>query len=291
MQHDPMPVNFVATPYGRIACREIGCGPVAVFLHGLPLSGREWREVMPALAHLRRCIAIDQLGLGQTEPAEEADLSYAGQVDMLAACLDRLGVEQVDLVGNDTGGGIAQLFLARHGARLRSLTLTNCEVHDLWPNALLKGFYDGVADGSVLALLHAMLGDVALGQAHLGRLVYAEPTTLSAETIAACIAPLVASSAREALFRRLCRWEESRRQLIDGAPALRASRVPARIAWGLADVVFDAEPSLAWLAHNLGGLTEITRVPGGMLFFPEEQPRLLSEILASFWASVAHERG
>ena len=187
MQHS-MPVNFVATPYGNIACREIGSGPVAVFLHGLPLSGREWREVMPPLAGLRRCIAIDQLGLGETEPVEDADLSYAGQADMLAACLDRLGVEQVDLVGNDTGGGIAQLFLARHGARLRSLTLTNCEVHDLWPNALLKGFYDGVADGSVLALLRAMLGDVALGQAHLGRLVYADPATLSAETIAACIA-------------------------------------------------------------------------------------------------------
>ncbi|MCZ2099252.1 MAG: alpha/beta fold hydrolase [Anaerolineae bacterium] len=143
MQHDPMPVNFVATPYGRVACREIGNGPVAVFLHGLPLSGREWREVLAALAGLRRCIAIDQLGLGETEPVEEVDLGYAGQADMLAACLDSLGVEQVDLVGNDTGGGIAQLFLARHGARLRSLTLTiakctTCGRTRCW------GFYDGV---------------------------------------------------------------------------------------------------------------------------------------------------
>jgi len=285
MTLEALPVKFLHTSYGRIAHRETGQGPAAVFLHGLPLSGRQWRDVMPALAHRRRCLALDQMGLGQTEPAAEAeaDLSYAGQADMVAAFFDAAGIERVDLVGNDTGGGVCQLFLARHPQRVRSLVLTNCEVHDLWPNALLKGFYAGVADGSVTALLRAMLEDTALGQEHLGRLVYADPRTLTAETIAACVAPIVASPARVTLFERLCRWQPSHQQLIAAAPALRASKVPARILWGLADEVFDAEPSLSWLASNLGGLREITRLNDGKLFFPEEQPGVVSDVLEAFW--------
>jgi len=39
----------------------------------------------------------------------------------------------VDLVANDSGGGVAQIFAARFPQRLRTLTLTNCGTHDNWP--------------------------------------------------------------------------------------------------------------------------------------------------------------
>ncbi len=65
---------------------------------------------------------------------------------MIAGFLDRLGISQVDLVGNDSGASISQVFAARYPSRLRSLTLTNCEVHDLWPNAMLKAAFDQFAD-------------------------------------------------------------------------------------------------------------------------------------------------
>lgn len=279
--------HFLTTRHGRIAYRETGHGPVALFLHGLPLSSREWRGVMPDLAHLRRCIAIDQLGLGDTEPVTDADLSYAGQADMVAAFLDAAGIDQVDLVGNDTGGGVSQLVLARHPARVRSLLLTNCEVHDCWPNDLLRGFYGGVADGTVVGLLQAILADTALGQQQLGALVYEDPATLSAETIRACIAPIVQSAERIALFQRLCRWEPCREQIVASAPELRRSTVPSCVLWGTGDVVFDTAPSLDWLSRNLGGLRDIVRVDGAKLFFPEEHPGKVVETLETFWRSLA----
>ena len=69
---------------------------------------------------------------------------------MIAGFLDRLGISQVDLVGNDSGASISQVFAARYPSRLRSLTLTNCEVHDLWPNAMLKAAFDQFADPSIV---------------------------------------------------------------------------------------------------------------------------------------------
>ncbi len=52
---------------------------------------------------------------------------------MIAEVIDALGIDTIDLVGNDSGGAIAQIFAAHYPQRLRSLVLTNCDVHDGWP--------------------------------------------------------------------------------------------------------------------------------------------------------------
>ena len=51
---------------GRIAFFERGEGPVALFIHGVPLNGYHWRHVIKRVQHRRRCIAIDLMGLGYT---------------------------------------------------------------------------------------------------------------------------------------------------------------------------------------------------------------------------------
>jgi pimeloyl-ACP methyl ester carboxylesterase len=140
------------TSFGRIAYIEQGSGPATLFLHGLPLCGYEWRDVIADLAAGRRCIAIDAMGLGYTEVAPGQDVSFASQARMIAAFLDAAKIDRVDLVGNDTGGGIGQILAATNPSRVRTLTLTNGEVHDLWPNTLLTGFYQGVASGAVPGL-------------------------------------------------------------------------------------------------------------------------------------------
>ena len=118
--------QFAETPFGRIAYIERGAGPVALFLHGLPLCGFEWRSVIEDLAPVRRCIAPDAMGLGYTEVASGQDVSFAEQARMIAAFLDVLKIETVDLVGNDTGAGISQIFAAKYPTKVRTLTLSNC---------------------------------------------------------------------------------------------------------------------------------------------------------------------
>src|SRR6185295_13830433 len=71
---------------------------------------------------------LDGYGLYEMNPAQK--LGMKAQAAMLLAFIDSLGLERVDLVGNDSGGGAAQILAAEHPERVRTLTLTDCEVHD-----------------------------------------------------------------------------------------------------------------------------------------------------------------
>ncbi|TDU31789.1 pimeloyl-ACP methyl ester carboxylesterase [Panacagrimonas perspica] len=277
----------VDTRSGTIACFEQGSGPETLFLHGLPLCSYQWRDVIERLAPHRRCIAPDLMGLGYSDVPAGQDISFASQASMVAALLDALDIQTVDLVGSDTGGGIAQIFAATHPSRVRSLTLANCEVLDLWPNALLTGFYKAVVAGDITAAMRVMLTDTAFGQQQLGALVYENVATFSTGNIQLYLEPLLASEKRIEQFKKLADWATNRSQLMAAAPQLKASKIPSQVIWGDGDVVFDTAPSLAWLRENLGGLQQISVIPGGKLFFPEEHPERVASILAQFWTMAA----
>ena len=275
--------KFAQTKFGKIAYVERGEGPrAAMLVHGLPLNGFQWREVLEDLASTRRCLAPDLMGLGYGEIESGTDLSFGGQATMLSAFLDALGIDSVDLCGNDTGGGVSQVFAATAANRVRTLTLTNCEVADLWPNEMLTGFYAGVKSGAVVQGFKMMLADASIARAQFGS-VYESAETLTPELLEVYLGPLVASEARIAGLAGLAQWERSRQELVARAPALRASKIPAQIIWGEADTAFDKTASLGWFKKNLGGLKRTVLVPRAKLFFPEEHPRLTSTLLKEFW--------
>jgi haloalkane dehalogenase len=275
--------KFADTHFGRIAYVERGSGKTALLVHGLPLCGYQWRGVVEDVARVRRTIAPDLMGLGYTDVRPGQAVSFREQARMLAALLDELGIDAVDLVGNDTGGGIAQIFAARYPTRVRTLTLTNCEVADRWPNVLLQGFYQGVAAGAVTQAMRQMLGDVELARNQLGRLVYEDASFFTADLVDVYLRPIVSSEERLALFRQLCDWRANRAELVEAGAELRELDLPTQVVWGDGDVVFDTEPSLEWLGSNLRSLQKTTIVPRAKLFFPEEHPRLMTVLLAEFW--------
>lgn len=113
--------KYAALKNTRIAYIERGDGSVALFLHGFPPNGFQWRGIVPRLSKHRRCIAPDFMGLGYTETAEQQEISPKTQAEMLAEFLDALGIPTVDIIANDTGGEVTQLFAARYPDRMRSL--------------------------------------------------------------------------------------------------------------------------------------------------------------------------
>jgi pimeloyl-ACP methyl ester carboxylesterase len=277
--------RFANTPFGRIAWVERGAGPAALFLHALPLCGYQWREVMEDLSPVRRCLAPDLMGMGYSEVAPRQDLSFAEQARMLAAFLDAVGVDQVDLSGNDTGGGVSQVFVAMYPARVRTLTLTNCEVHDCWPNQMLTQFYQGVESGLFMQSMKAMLEKVELARGTLA-IAYENTQTVTPEMVRLYFEPVVTGENRAAQLGQFAQWSRNRDQMVAMAPRLKESKIPSQVVWGDADTAFDMETSLRWLRSNLGGLEKVTVIPRAKLFFPEEHPRLMSVMLREFWDRV-----
>ena len=158
------PVRTVTTASGTITYAEAGSGPapVAVFVHGVFLHHGLWAAQLAALSDVRRCLAPDLLAHGGSAlaPAGGEPLDLRAQARMIIDFLDALGVYQADLVGNDTGGAICQLAAVMAPDRFRSLTLTNCDVHDNWPPPPFMPIVDLARQGVMATVLPALAGDV-----------------------------------------------------------------------------------------------------------------------------------
>src|ERR1700746_983990 len=134
--------HSVETPSGRISYSSAGSGPVALFVHGVVWNKHLCQHQLAALSDIRRCIAVDLLAHGETEIEPDQDVSVTANAEMLKQFLDALKIDQVDLVGNDSGGGICQIFAALYTDDVRTITLTNCDTHDNWPPEAFKPFVE-----------------------------------------------------------------------------------------------------------------------------------------------------
>lgn len=118
-----MPMIDVADT--RLHYWERGEGPVALFVHGFPLDATMWFDQMALLFGVRRCIAIDLRGFGRSDPVRDEVLTMERHADDIAALLDGLAVDVVDLVGLSMGGYVALAFAQLHARRVRTLALVD----------------------------------------------------------------------------------------------------------------------------------------------------------------------
>src|SRR5579863_6812272 len=280
--------HSVDTPSGKISYLEQGKGPVALFVHGVLLNGYLWRHQLADLSDVRRCIAVDLLAHGDTEIAPDQDVSVTANAKMLKEFLDALNIDQVDLVGNDSGGGIAQIFAALHPERVRSLTLTDCDAHDNWPPEAFKPFLTMAAGGGLRGTLEAMLADknIYRSQQALGP-AYEHPEQVSDDTIETYLRPLVRSEQRTRdLQRFLAAFDNKHTLAIEGR--LKTLKVPTLIAWGTDDVYFDVKWS-HWLADNIPGTRRRIELKGARIFFPEERWQEFDQELRQHWLAEQQE--
>jgi len=98
---------------------------------------------------------VDLLAHGDTEIAPDQDVSVTANAKMLKEFLDALHIDQVDLVGNDSGGGIAQIFAGISGARSQPHA-HDCDTHDNWPPEAFKPFLAMAAAGGLRGTLETM---------------------------------------------------------------------------------------------------------------------------------------
>lgn len=277
-------VRSIETPSGRISYAEAGSGPVALFVHGVVLNKHLWRHQLSGLSDIRRCIAVDLLAHGDTEIEPNQDVSVTANANMLREVLDALRIDQVDLVGNDSGGGIAQIFAALNPNRVRSLTLTDCDTHDNWPPEAFKPFVEMVAAGGLSKMLNAMLADKSIYRS-LGALGpgYEHPETATDEDIEIYLRPHLRSEQRTRDLERFVGAFDHKHTLAI-EPQLRRLKAPTLIVWGMDDVYFPVKWA-HWLAEAIPGAKPPVELPGARIFFPEERAEAFNQLLRGHWVA------
>ena len=126
MSQNPEIAKSVQTGAFRTNYHDLGQGFPAVLIHGSGpgVTGwANWRLLMPELSRHARVIAPDMAGFGFTERRADQTYSKETWIQQLADLLDALDLQQVDLVGNSFGGGIALAFAIKYPTRVRKLVL------------------------------------------------------------------------------------------------------------------------------------------------------------------------
>jgi pimeloyl-ACP methyl ester carboxylesterase len=258
-----------------------GPGRAALFVHGVDTSSYLWRHVIGQLDGQRRCIAVDLPLHGQTPAAAGHDFSLPGLARFVADVCDALELTDVDLVANDTGGAIAQVFAAGNPERLHTLTLTNCEVHDnLPPKALLPAVL--LARIGLFARLgRGLARDIPRARKRVYGSGYEDVANLPEDVVRAWVEPLFATAEAARQYQRLFTSLRAR-DLLAIEPALARLQVPTLIVWGTGDNVFRRKWAY-WLRDTIPGATGVIELDGARLFFPDERATELTAVLRRHW--------
>lgn len=155
------PKRFIEIDGKKIAYVEMGEGSPIVFQHGNPTSSYLWRNIMPHLADQGRCIAIDLIGMGDSEKLDDSGpdrYTFAEHRKYFDKTLTALGVvEDVTLVIHDWGSALGFDWANRHQDRIKGIAYMEGIVKpmtwDEWPDAataIFQGFRSEAGEEMIL---------------------------------------------------------------------------------------------------------------------------------------------
>ena len=257
-----------------------GPGRAVLFVHGVGSSSYLWRHVIDQLDGQRRCVAFDLPLHGSTPAAANQDFSLPGLARFLADGCEALGLTDIDLVANDTGGAIAQVFAVGRPERLHSLALTNCEAHDNVPPKALLPVVLLARMGLLARIAPRMVRDIPRARKRAFGGVYQDIANLPEDIARVWLAPMAtAESARQG--QRLLTSLHAR-DLLAIEPGLARLQVPTLIVWGTGDTAFRLKWAY-WLRDTIPGATDVVEIEGARLFFPDERAAELTAALRRHW--------
>jgi pimeloyl-ACP methyl ester carboxylesterase len=276
--------HTAATRSGDISYIDTGTGPAALFVHGIATNAYLWRNVIAGLSGQRRCIAVDLPLHGQSPVTPGQDLSVPALASVIEDFCDALGLDRVDLVANDTGGAIAQVFAARRPQRLATFTLTNCDTDGNMPPEAFKPIVEMAAAGQLAPNAVALFQDLdAAAKASFGD-GYEDLERVDRELIRSYLEPCVGTIERAREFERLLVALDPA-DLAAVTPQLRQLTVPTLVVWGTGDTFFDVSWAY-WLRDTIPGVTGVVTIDGGRLFFPDERAAEFVPHLERHWAQA-----
>lgn len=117
----------------EMAYRDEGTGDPVIFLHGIPTNSYLFRGQLDVVAAERRVIAPDMVGYGNSTMDDGFDRSIRAQELAVRDLVEKLGLDMIDFVGHDLGGGVGLRYAARTPEEIDKLVLSNSVAYDSWP--------------------------------------------------------------------------------------------------------------------------------------------------------------
>jgi pimeloyl-ACP methyl ester carboxylesterase len=273
----------VTTPAGALHYRTFGpaesAAPPVVFVHGFLVDSTLWDPVANLLAGagVRSYLVDWPLGSHRTPMLPDADLSPLGVAGIINDALAALGLADVTLVGNDTGGAICQLLLTSDATRIGRVVLTNCDAFENFPPKMFVPLF--------VAAKHSRLTKLLLAPMRL-RFMRHSPTAYGlllrrprdADLTRRWVTPAMTDARIRGDIARFARAVD-RDSLVKAAPRLRDFRGPVRIVWGTADRCFTLEMAKRLTAAFTDG--ELIEVADVSTFVSIDAPEAVADAIVS----------
>ena len=278
------PDNFVDVGQGEVAHRRVGQGPDVLFVHGWPVSGATFRKLLPHLVPHLTCHVIDLPGAGSSRFGPATRITVADHVESVRRVVDELGLEDLAVVGHDSGGLIARHALAGD-ARVRAWGLIDTEqpqgVNLRFRQFLVARHLPGFESvlGGLIGSRRLRRHPLILGGA------FTDTSLLDGEFDEFFLRPIHEDRARRRAAAQLldsfdlsdvARLEELHRRI----------KVPVKLVWGERDMFFPvnrAEEMVPTFAD-----AELEVIPDTRLFSHEERPAEVARALLPTLAGAAY---
>jgi pimeloyl-ACP methyl ester carboxylesterase len=266
---------------GTIDYRDVGAGPAIVFLHLVLGEASHWDKMSPLLADRFRCIFPTlPMGAHRLPANEDADLSAAGLAGAVAELLAHLDLHDVTLVGNDSGGAIAQVVAMNHPERLGRVVLTNCDMYDDFPPRIFRYFNLLPYIPGSLSITARALRVKAFWKLPFvfGRLTY----NVDGVKINRWADALLASRAVRRDANKVIKGFGPR-ITNEAAVALRSTKLPFLVAWGADDRAF--KPALAQRFCAEVPTAQLLMIENCKTLVCWDQPEQLARLITDFIAN------
>jgi pimeloyl-ACP methyl ester carboxylesterase len=267
----------IELPAGTIRYREAGEGKPVVFVHGYLVDGRLWDGVVDQLADRFRCLAPDwPLGAHRSAMNPGADLSPPGIAELIASFLEKLDLEDVTIVGNDSGGAMSQVLVTRHPQRIGRLVLTNCDTHENFPPATFKAMPPLAKLPGGMAALSAPFRIKSFARRAFKPFA---KKPIPNDLVDSWMRPGLESKAIREDLRKVT-IGLNKRYTLEAAERLRGSELPILFTWAPGDRYFPISYAER-LASEVGN-ARIVPIPDAKTFVPFDQPQRVAEEIAEF---------
>jgi pimeloyl-ACP methyl ester carboxylesterase len=253
-------------------------GRPMVLVHGYGMGGSLWRPLTERLSSRGFSVLAPTWPLGAHPEATRAgaNLTMEGMAALVAEFLETLGLEDVVLVGNDTGGAIAQIVATGTARdRLGALVLTSCDAFEHFPPAILKPF---IAAAKFPPAFNAAIQPLRLRPTRkltYGPLAHADIDDLVVEWIRPALAD---AGVREDLRRFTASL--NRQTTIDAGARLSQFSRPALVVWSADDAFFPVSDGRRLAATLPNGRFEL--IERSRTFSMIDQPDVLADLIAEF---------